>query len=467
MRARILAGSSPAALAKHETGGLWIGAPHLQEVDRAILEAVYGTGPRQLIVTMPPRHGKSEYCSKYLPSWYLGRFPSKRVILTSYAAEFAASWGRKSRDLLSQQAGSGIRTLAEDVFGVRVAESPAAANNWAIDRWGGSMTTAGAGGQITGKGGDLLIADDPVKNAEQAASRLQRDKIWDWWGSTFYTRREPGAIVVLIQTRWNEDDLAGRLIREQPDEWRVINFPALSPEGRALWAGRYNVKDLLQIKQALGSYYWSALYQQDPIAEGGLIFQKEWLKLAPEVPNSFDYLVRYWDKAGSELSTGDYSAGVLLGKSQGLFWVLDVQRGRWSPFARNRIIYETAAADKIKYGGRVKLWIEQEPGNGGKESAMISARELAEFGPHFETPSVDKTTRARPFAAQCEAGNVRVASAVWASQYLDELVHFPAGEHDDQVDGTSGAFNKLVIYGKPPQGGPSSYTSKFSTVPKR
>ncbi len=327
--------------------------------------------------------------------------------------------------------------------------------------------TAGAGGQITGKGANLLIADDPVKNAEEAASRKRRDKVWDWWTSTAYTRREPGGIVIVIQTRWHEDDLAGRLIREQPEKWRVINFPALTPEGKALWPRRFSATDLAEIRQALGTYYWSALYQQDPVAEGGLIFHKDWLKVVDALPARFDGLVRYWDKAGSELETGDFSSGVLIGKVGGLYYTIDVQRGRWSPFRRNEIIRETAAADRARYGASVQLWIEQEPGNGGKESALISARELAEFGPRFETPHVDKTARARPLAAQSEAGNIRVLRAPWTTQYIDELVHFPVGEHDDQVDASTGAFNKLVIYGGPRQGAIASYVSKHSTLNRR
>jgi predicted phage terminase large subunit-like protein len=161
--------------------------------------------------------------------------------------------------------------------------------------------------------------------------------------------------------------------------------------------------------------------------------------------------VRYWDKAGSTKQQGDYAVGVSMGKHAGLFYVLDVVRGRWNPFDRNEAIESTCELDDVRYGhGHWSLWIEQEPGNGGKESAMISARELVRYAPKFETPSQDKVTRAQWFAAQWIGGNVRVVRAPWNPAYIDELCAFPLGVHDDQVDASSGAFNKLMTAAQQP-----------------
>lgn len=400
---------------------------------------------------MPPRHGKSELSSKYLPAWFLGTFPRKRVILASYEADFAASWGRKARDILKQNAG---------YFEIKVKDSPSAANNWEIEAHDGGMLTAGVGGPITGKGADLLIVDDPIKNAEEASSKTLRDKNWDWWQSTAYTRLEPDGVAIVIQTRWHEDDLTGRLLTEAAndgEQWRVLKLPAIGHDGAALWPERFTAARLLEIKRVLGSYFFSALYQQEPTPEGGGFFKRESFTIVDELPAECSRLVRFWDKAGSS-TDGDWSVGGLMGAHQGLWYVADIVRGRWSPFERNRVMLQTAELDALRFGPKVELWVEQEPGNGGKESAQITQRELAAFGVRIDKPHDDKTIRARPFAAAVEAGNVRLVRGPWNSLYLDELVLFPNGSHDDQVDASSGAFNKLVLQRTQPRAAlPTAY----------
>ncbi len=177
---------SPAMFATAASQGKWKSARHLAYLDRVLTDAideaeagdVYG-----VIVSMPPQHGKSELCSKYLPAWYLGTFPDRRVILTSYEADFASGWGRKARDLLEQHG---------SMFGVKVSKRSKAVNRWDLEGRDGGMTTAGVGGPITGKGAHLLIIDDPIKNDEEARSPMIRQKQWDWWQSTASTRLRPG-----------------------------------------------------------------------------------------------------------------------------------------------------------------------------------------------------------------------------------------------------------------------------------
>ena len=191
---------SPAHFATLASLGRWRIADHLGLLNRKLLDVAEGRINR-LLITMPPRHGKSEFASKYFPAWFLGRYPEKRVILASYEADFASQWGRKVRDLLEHH---GSR-----LFGVMVRHDSKAADRWELADHGGGMQTAGVGGAITGKGADLLIIDDPVKNAEQANSDVYREKTWEWYTSTAYTRLEPGGAVILIQTRWHEDDQIG------------------------------------------------------------------------------------------------------------------------------------------------------------------------------------------------------------------------------------------------------------------
>ena len=204
-----LARTGPAALAILTDRRLVLPA-HLELIDEAVVEAIWRASERDrdrpeiLLVTAPPRHGKSTLVSEYLPAWFLGSFPERRVILTSYEADFAASWGAKTRGLLEEH--------GRALYRISVDERSRSASRWDLHRRQGGMVTAGVGGPITGRGAHLLVIDDPIKNAEQAASSTIREKQWDWWLSTARTRLEPGAVVVVVMTRWHEADLGGRLL---------------------------------------------------------------------------------------------------------------------------------------------------------------------------------------------------------------------------------------------------------------
>lgn len=257
---------SPALLANRLTAGRFTLPTHLRVLGRKLVDVARGRCPR-LVVEMPPRHAKSTLCSHWFPVWYLSLFPQNRVILTSYEAGFAASWGRKVRNSIVEHAES---------LGVGIADDSAAADDWATDE-GGGMVTAGVGGPITGRGADVFIVDDPVKNAEEANSQTIRDKTWDWWLSTARTRLEPGAAALAVMTRWHEDDLVGRILAgadEDPDgiPWEVLRLPALAEHadplgrkpGEALWPARYDEKAMGQIRRDVGDYVWDALFQQKP-----------------------------------------------------------------------------------------------------------------------------------------------------------------------------------------------------------
>lgn len=285
---------------------------------------------KRLMISMPPRHGKSELTSRYFPAWYLGTHPDNRVIFTSYEADFAATWGRKARDLLTAH--------GPDVFGVFVRQDSSAADRWDIARHDGGMVTAGVRGPITGKGAHVLIIDDPVKNAEEARSPTIREKTWDWYKSTAFSRLEPGGAVILIMTRWHRDDLAGRILKEghdhDPEPWRVIKLPAVAtgiepdPLGRqpgeALWPERYSIADLAPNRS--DPYWWGSLYQQDPLAEGGT----EWAEslFPPSIwfddwPRELTHLVTSLDPSkGRDAKHGDYSAFVGIAKDrQDELWI--------------------------------------------------------------------------------------------------------------------------------------------------
>jgi predicted phage terminase large subunit-like protein len=407
-------------------------APHIRHVCDVMHEVTSGHTDRVMFF-MPPRHGKSEMVTVRYAAWRLCRDPLTRVVIAAYGQTLAEKFSRKVRRILIDQ-------------GIRLSAERNSASEWETAA-GGGLRATGLGSGITGMGFDLLLIDDPVKSREEADSEAYRERAWQWYTDDLYTRREPGAVIVLTLTRWHEDDLAGRILdSEDAPAWRVVNLPAeaegddaLGREpGEPLWPARFPLAELARIRTVLGRSYF-ALYQQRPLpAEGGMI-KRDWLQIADAVPPGIGSCVRYWDKAGTD-GDGDYTCGVLLGKTDdGKTYVLDVVRGQWSAGERERTIRQTTEMD----GKRVTVWIEQEPGSGGKESAAATILNLAGYVVYAEPVTGEKSVRAEPFAAQAEAGNVRVLRAAWTASYIAELTSFPAGKHDDQVDATSGAFNKL------------------------
>ena len=371
--------------------------------------------------------------------------------MTSHEADFAAEWGRKSRGLLEETGG---------MFGIQVDSSSRAADRWDILGHEGGMRTAGVGGPITGKGADLLIVDDPIKNSAQAASETYRNNAWDWWQSTAYTRLEPDAAAIIIQTRWHEDDLSGRILRESKEPWRILNLPALAEagtdgadalgrlEGEPLWPERWSKAALENIRDNMLPHWWQALYQQRPSAREGGMFKRDWFEIVDRAPSDLTSLVRAWDLGGTE-NDGDYTAGVLLGTKGEDIWIPDVVRGQWESGRRDDNMGLTAMEDDRQWGGRVKIWFPQDPAQAGKHQARIIASQLAGYPVRHETCKGDKVTRADPFASRCwaiaRAGRkVKLVRGPWNRAFIDELTGFPNGVNDDQVDAVSFAFVKAA-----------------------
>ncbi|MGB6771205.1 MAG: terminase family protein [Candidatus Dormiibacterota bacterium] len=329
-------------------GPSWRFPPHLRLIERVLLEAIAERDGR-LIVTLPPRHGKSELVSAAFPAWFLGTYPDKRVILASYGADFAASWGRKARDILQ---------VHGHEFGVRVREGSSAADQWLIAGHKGGMQTAGVGGQITGKGADLVVIDDPIKNDAEAVSLVSRDHLWEWYRATLRTRLEPGGTIAVIMTRWHPYDLVARLVSESGEKWREIRLPAIAEEddplgrplGEPLWPDRFGVEAMDATKAALGRW-WNALYQQSPMpdVEGALWTHTQISELrVTEAPKEFRRVVVGVDPSGG----GKDECGIIVcGQTHdGDVYVLDDRSGRFPSveWARRAIqAYHEYKADRI------------------------------------------------------------------------------------------------------------------------
>ena len=393
---------------------------------------------KRLMIQMPPRHGKSETATIRYPVYRLNMDPELRVVVGAYNATLAGKFSRKARRI-AQHAG------------LALSDERRAVEDWETTA-GGGMRAVGVGGGITGQGGDLIIIDDPVKNREEAESEVYREKVWSWYTDDLYTRLEPGGALIVIMTRWHMDDLAGRILAgEAAHKWTVVNLPALALEndplgrrpGEALCPERYDEAALQAIKTEgqMTEYAFAALYQQDPRPRDGNMFLRAKVEIVDAVPAELKLRVRYWDKGGGP--KGDPTAGVRMATNaeRTVFYVEDVRHARVTVDDRNRLMRQTAALD----GQHVRGWVEQEPGSGGKESAQLTVRDMAGFPYYAEPVSGDKVIRAEPLAAQWQAGNVKLVRGAWNKAYLDEMEAFPSGVHDDQVDASSGAFNKLAL----------------------
>lgn len=433
---------------------------HLKLLDDEIVALCNGWGEyadegiKGIIFTVPPRHGKSFKVSHYTPAWYLGRWPTRHVGVCSYEADFAASWGKKAREVLEAR--------GPEVFNVEVDHSSRAASNWRVKELKrgrpqyGSMITAGIGGPLTGRGIHLLIIDDPVKNALEAHSKVKRESVWDWYTSTAATRLEPGGKIIMIMTRWHDDDLAGRLIKEMEagHGWRfkVINLPALAGDddplgrapGEALWPERYPVDRLEEIRKGLGPYVWNALFQGKPADKDGGFFDPYLFKRVTEPESRPQRAVRRWDLAATE-DEGDFTAGVLFEKQYNGRWLVkDVRRGQWASDEIERQIASAAADD----GKNTKIRFEQERGAAGKLIVAHYKRMLPGWNVRGEVPTGDIEVRALGVSAIANRGLIDIIDAPWTDKFLSECGAFPHGANDDQVSALAGAFFDMEKGGK-------------------
>ena len=473
LSSRDWARAMPAGLASYVSGKdalgrpRWIPKEHLMLLNEEAMLLVSGLGEYQgLLEELPVRSGKSEFTSKFLPAWFLGRYPHKRVGLASYEADFAATWGRKARNILEE--------YGEDVFGVRVRQDTRAANRWDVERWDGErwvfedggMFTAGVGGPFIGKGFDLLIVDDPFKNAKEASSRSMRDTIWEWFVSGPITRLEPGGVIIVIQSRWHEDDLIGRIKAKQAAgetgiNWRVLTLPAIAGEddpigrapGEALFPERYPTEKLLAIKKTIGEYWFSALYQQRPQpAEGGLFKRQsfryfgtdgEIVTLHREHGTVDRYALRdCWtfqtvDPTASAKTSADYFVVMtfkVTPKNDLLVW--DVYRDQAEGADQKGIIQRLYA----HHGNPSLVGIET------KSMGLTLYQEVRNMGLPIYTlkADADKYSRALPVSARADANTVFFRSgAPWLDAFEEELLTFPKGSHDDQVDAY--AYGAIVL----------------------
>ena len=400
------------------------------------LEAVERGEIDRLMIFMPPRHGKSELASKRFPAWYMGRNPNKQIITTSCTAELATTFGREVRNIVAN-------TEYGSVFKTRLTSDSKAAGRWNTSD-GGAYIAAGVGGSIIGKGAHIALIDDPVKDRKDADSETVRDSIYNWYRGTLYHRLMPGGAIVLIQTRWHEDDLAGRLLNDQEsgDKWDILDLPALD-DGKALWPAWFDVKALTRIKAAIGPRDWSSLYQQNPTPDEGTYFKRDdfWRYDLKDLPNvrkyqSADFAVTDeaeaddpdYTEIGIHGTCGAEIDGVPVTK---LYLCLDGWSGRKAPETwvneyfnlqkRHKPLCEFAEVGVIRRATEGLL---------RQQRLLRRAHGVIEWMPHIG----DKAANARALQALAQMGLVGLPNTDYGDYCLEQLIKFPAGKYDDAVD---------------------------------
>jgi predicted phage terminase large subunit-like protein len=382
------------------------------------LEAVERGEIDRLMIFMPPRHGKSELASKRFPAWCLGRDPKRQIIGASYNSDLATDFGRNVRNIVAE------REFAEVFPDVALAPDSRAANRLNTNH-GGAYVAAGVGTAVTGRGADIALIDDPFKDREEADSERRRDLVWDWYRSTLFTRLTPGGAIVLIQTRWHEDDLAGRLLAHDGAQWDVLELPAIDAAGRALWPDWYDRDTLERIRRTIGPREWSALYQQRPAPDEGTYFQRGWFRSWTALPALQLYGTSDYAVSDGE---GDWTVHRIWGvDATGALYRVDGWRGRatsdvWIEQKLNLIARHKPLA-WFGESGVIQKAIEPMLSRRMRERRIYCRLEWL--------PSLaDKPTRARAFQAMAASGRV------WLEPGADlaEFLVFPAGRHDDDVD---------------------------------
>jgi len=444
------------------------------KLDKFLTDVIAKNSPR-LIVMAPPRHGKTQLVSRHFPAYALGKFPDLALIATSYASDLASSINRDVQRIIDSEeygeifpgaslGGKNVRTVADGSY-LRNSDI------FEIVNHKGVYKSAGIGAGISGRGGDILLIDDPVKDAAEASSKVVRDSIWDWYTTTLRTRLAPGGGIMLIMTRWHEDDLAGRLIermQKNGEQWDIIRFPAIAEEdeefrkvGEALHPERYTLEMLDAIRtgtedaEGVGSRAWTALYQQRPSAKEGETFKREGWQFM-RVPEGFemgtarerrltlsklgiDRVVQCWDTAIGGKEKNDFAACTTLGVGKNKYVALEVWQEKLSYPDMRRAV-------QMRFDKWTPDVVGVEGGGAAAGKAVIQDLQSDTRIPFKEIiTSKDKELRADLLSPTHEAGRCYIIEgATWAADFIDHCAAFPNTKHDDDVDSWMLAMEEAI-----------------------
>lgn len=430
-------------------------------IDEALVWA-WNTPDARLMIAMPPQGGKSQRAVRRYVEWVLTQNSNTRITVCSYNTDTARRWGRTIRDDINEHG---------DKLGLAIRDDVAAQSEWILEGHEGGVFTAGVGSSLTGRPSELMIIDDPVKGREDADSERYQERNWDWWREVAMTRLAPGAPVILIQTRWSVDDLAGKVLKKENggDEWRVVSIPAQAdhrpdlgetdPLGRepGEWMETtrgMTVEQWERRKRDTGPRSWAALYQQKPTPDEGGVFPREWATYTeplwitrddgscwvPGIERDDHELIQSWDLTFKDKDTSDYVVGQVWLRVGHQAWLLDQVRRRMN-------FNDTCAALlalSAKWPQAVAKLVEDKA-NG---PAVINALQQQINGLIPIEPQGSKKARASAVSPLAFSKDVILPTAEILPNVEDlreELVNFPS-KHDDTVDALSQAINYLLLH---------------------
>jgi len=444
--ARLSIEDNPADFAHRLSGGRWIPGDHLRLLSSKV-KALEKREIRKLMVSMPPRHGKSLFLDIWTPVWWLTRNPQARIIIAGYGQNFAREWGGKVRNKVLEHS---------EELNLAIDKERMAADAWATTL-GGEVYSLGVGGSIVGRGADLYIVDDPIKNADEAGSEIYREKMWNWWFTSVATRMQPGGVIILVATRWHQDDLLGRLIdSDETGEWDIVNIPAEAerddPLGRKpgewlwpeYWAEAGDPDYYEKTKKTMLPYWWSAQFQGRPTPEGGGILMRDdwqWYRRS-DLPEKRDMTVQSWDLPLKDKRTSDYAVGQVWTRAGADLYLMDSARdhmdmtrvaGHMQNFALKyravaKLIEDSAMAPQLiatfhhKVAGMIPI-----PPKGSKLSRVYNVIPYMK-GHNIHLPMNDDGSKPK-----------------WVLDFVEECAQFDKGTYDDQVD----AFTQAVTFLQP------------------
>lgn len=422
--------------------GRWTPARHHKLIAKKLQEVAEGKCKR-LMVWLPPRHGKSMEITETFPSYFLGKNPEKHVIEVSYNNEFAEKFGNANR--------SKVEKYGNRIFGHGLSEVKATKTNWLLDNEIGGMLSVGVGGAITGEGADLLIIDDPIKNRQEAESETYRRRLYEEYQSTLYTRVQRDGAIIIVMTRWHEDDLCGRLLNRsicEPEDWEILDIPAVCESeddllgrqiGETIWPEiGYDEAWAEHTKAAVGTYAWAGMYQQRPAPLEGGLFKRDLFNFYKVLPDGFNKIVQSWDCTFKQADTSDYVAGQVWGRKGASFYLMDRVHAKMGITATMQSIRTLSAKWPA---ARTKLI--EEAANGAAVIELLK-REIPGLLP--VNPDGGKVVRAQAIIPFVEAGNVWLPDpsiAPWVHDFVEECANFPNALHDDDVDSMTQALNHL------------------------
>jgi predicted phage terminase large subunit-like protein len=399
---------------------------HHEEIAKH-LEQIAAGKPKRLIISLPPQHGKTFQITQHFPTYYLGRNPKNNIISTSYSQASAEDSGTFVRDLMNTEE-------YKVIFQSRITQSSKSKKRFSLEQ-GGNYYAVGRGGPVTGRGAQLIIIDDLIKNHAEALSENYRNDMIDWYKKTLRTRLRKNGSIIVVQTRWHENDLIGHLLSDKSEEWENLVYPAINEQGEALWPELHTIDSLLTQKKIMGTISFQGLYQQQPTSEEGYLIKSAWIQRYKDPPRIFETTIITADLTFKGEKTSDYVVFQKWGKVGPNFYLLDMVRGQWdftqTLFHMKHFLH--------KHKDCTNIVIE----DAANASAVFSTIKQHVSGVRLWKAQTSKESRLIAVAPLFESNNIFIGEDEKYAILISELLGFPNMAHDDTVDACTMALLNL------------------------